>query len=91
MGVRQVEIDVYADVKGGRYAHPANLKFVSEMGLPADPPFDPERAVSETGLQGDACAGYRLSKQLPTVYGMPRGDFELVEGASGASAAFYFD
>src|SRR5580704_11995516 len=33
MGVRQVEIDVYADQKGGRYAHPANLQFVSDLGL----------------------------------------------------------
>jgi len=33
-GVRQVEIDIYADAQGGRYAHPANLKFVMDACLP---------------------------------------------------------
>jgi hypothetical protein len=51
MGVRQVEIDVYADVKGGRYAHPANLKFVAEMGLPPDPPFDPKGLFLKPGFK----------------------------------------
>jgi len=51
MGVRQVEIDVYADVKGGRFAHPANLKMVSEMGLPADPPFDPNGLFLKPGFK----------------------------------------
>ncbi len=51
MGVRQVEIDIYADQKGGRYAHPANLKFVSEMGLPADPPFDPDGLFLKPGFK----------------------------------------
>lgn len=50
-GVRQVEIDVYADVEGGRYAHPANLKFVSDMGLPADPPFDPKGLFLKPGFK----------------------------------------
>jgi hypothetical protein len=51
MGVRQVEIDIYADVKGGRYAHPANLKLISEMGLPADPPFDPNGLFLKPGFK----------------------------------------
>jgi hypothetical protein len=51
MGVRQVEIDIYADVKGGRYAHPANLKFVSDLGLPADPPFDPNGLFLKPGFK----------------------------------------
>lgn len=50
-GVRQVEIDVYADVQGGRYAHPANVKFISEMGLPADPPFDPTGLFLKPGFK----------------------------------------
>ena len=50
-GVRQVEIDVYADVKGGRYAHPANLKFISEASLPADPPFDPNGLFQKPGFK----------------------------------------
>ena len=50
-GVRQVEIDIYADVQGGRYAHPANLRFVSAMGLPADPPFDPGGLFQRPGFK----------------------------------------
>jgi hypothetical protein len=50
-GVRQVEIDIYADVEGGRYAHPANLKFVSDMGLLADPPFDPGGLFLKPGFK----------------------------------------
>ena len=50
-GVRQVEIDIYADAKGGRYAHPANLKFVADAGLPADPPFDPDGLFLKPGFK----------------------------------------
>jgi hypothetical protein len=50
-GVRQVEIDVYADVEGGRYAHPANLKMVADAGLPADPPFDPQGLFLKPGFK----------------------------------------
>jgi Phosphoinositide phospholipase C, Ca2+-dependent len=46
-GVRQIELDVYADARGGRYAHPVIEKWVAKAGLPADPPFaDP--AVMQT-------------------------------------------
>lgn len=42
-GVRQIELDIYADAKGGRYAQPAIVEQVAKAGLPADPPFaDPE-------------------------------------------------
>jgi len=50
-GVRQVEIDIYADAQGGRYAHPANLKFVMDAGLPADPPFDPGGLFLKPGFK----------------------------------------
>jgi hypothetical protein len=39
-GVRQIEIDIFADSKGGRFADPAGPKMVAQAGLPADPPFD---------------------------------------------------
>ena len=41
-GVRQVEIDVFADPNGGRFAHPAIVRSVAAAGLPADPDFDPQ-------------------------------------------------
>jgi len=50
-GVRQIEIDVYADTKGGRYAHPAILGMVAKAGLPADPEFDPHRVMDKPGFK----------------------------------------
>jgi Phosphoinositide phospholipase C, Ca2+-dependent len=50
-GVRQVEIDVYADSKGGRYAHPAIVEKVAEAGLPPDPDFDPGHEMDLPGFK----------------------------------------
>jgi hypothetical protein len=50
-GVRQVEIDVYSDSKGGRYAHPAIVDKVAEAGLPADPDFDPNHEMDKPGFK----------------------------------------
>src|SRR5258708_31497186 len=46
-GVRQIEIDVFADAKGGRFAHPAIVRSVAEAGLPADPDFDPQHEMGK--------------------------------------------
>ena len=37
-GIRQIELDIYADSQGGRYAAPRGPRWVAEAGLPADPP-----------------------------------------------------
>lgn len=50
-GVRQIEIDVYADTKGGRYAHPAILGLVAKAGLPADSAFDPHHEMDKPGFK----------------------------------------
>jgi hypothetical protein len=50
-GVRQIEIDVYADEKGGRYAHPKIVKTVAAAGLPADPDFDPDHEMDKPGFK----------------------------------------
>lgn len=50
-GVRQVETDVYADSKGGRYPHPAIVGKVAEAGLPADPDFDPQHEMDKPGFK----------------------------------------
>ena len=34
-GVRQIEIDVFADPDGGRFAHPAIVRTIAAAGLPA--------------------------------------------------------
>ncbi|MCF5924884.1 phosphatidylinositol-specific phospholipase C1-like protein, partial [Xanthomonas perforans] len=33
-GVRQLELDVFADAQGGRYAHPAIVAQIAKAGLP---------------------------------------------------------
>ena len=50
-GVRQVEIDIYNDPQGGRYAHPAIVKAVAAAGLPADPDFDPNHEMVKPGFK----------------------------------------
>jgi len=50
-GVRQLELDVYSDSKGGLYASPAGPRLVAEAGLPADPPFDPQGLMKKPGFK----------------------------------------
>jgi len=50
-GVRQIEIDVYADAKGGLYAHPAILDLVAKAGLPADAEYDPHHEMDKPGFK----------------------------------------
>lgn len=50
-GVRQIEIDVFADTKGGRFAHPAIIGTLAEAGLPADPEFDPNHEMEKPGFK----------------------------------------
>lgn len=50
-GVRQIELDIYADAKGGRYAHPAVIAQVAKAGLPADPPFADPQVMQRPGFK----------------------------------------
>ena len=50
-GVRQVEIDIFADPDGGRFAHPAIVRNVAAAGLPADPDFDPQHEMDKPGFK----------------------------------------
>ena len=50
-GVRQVEIDVFADPEGGRYAHPAIVQQVAAAELPPDPNFDPQHEMDKPGFK----------------------------------------
>ena len=50
-GVRQIELDIYADTKGGRYAHPSGPATAAAAGLPADPPFDPDHLMDKPGFK----------------------------------------
>lgn len=50
-GVRQMELDVFYDPKGGRYAHPKWDAMVQQAGLPADAPYDPEHVMERPGFK----------------------------------------
>ena len=50
-GVRQIELDIYADAKGGRYAQPAIAKQVAKAGLPPDPPFADAQVMRRPGFK----------------------------------------
>ena len=50
-GVRQIELDVYADTKGGLYAHPSGPAMAAAAGLPADPNFDPNGIMNKPGFK----------------------------------------
>lgn len=50
-GVRQIELDIYADSKGGLYAHPAGPRMVAEAHLPPDPEFDPNGIMAKPGFK----------------------------------------
>jgi Phosphoinositide phospholipase C, Ca2+-dependent len=50
-GVRQIEIDVFNDPQGGKFAHPAIVKIVSDAKLPADPDFDPNHEMDKPGFK----------------------------------------
>ena len=50
-GVRQIELDVFADSEGGRYAHPMEPDAVAAAGLPKDPDFDPEGLMNKPGFK----------------------------------------
>ena len=50
-GVRQIELDIYADSEGGRYAHPMGPDAVAAAGLPKDPDFDPDGLMNKPGFK----------------------------------------
>ena len=50
-GIRQIELDIYADSNGGRYSHPAWPRMMTEEKLPLDPDFDPQHLFDEPGFK----------------------------------------
>ena len=50
-GVRQIELDVFADTKGGRYAHPSGPQMAAAAGFSADAPFDETGVMSKPGFK----------------------------------------
>jgi hypothetical protein len=50
-GVRQVEIDIFNDPQGGKFAHPAIVNMVAAAHLPPDPDFDPDHDMDKPGFK----------------------------------------
>ena len=50
-GVRQLELDIVADPKGGRFSHPKIVELTQQEGLPADPEFDPTHEMDKPGFK----------------------------------------
>jgi hypothetical protein len=50
-GVRQIELDIFADAEGGRYAHPSGPDAVAAAGLAKDPDFDPQGLMGRPGFK----------------------------------------
>jgi len=50
-GVRQIELDVFADSKGGLYAHPTGQSMIADANLPPDPDFDPNGVMTKPGFK----------------------------------------
>jgi hypothetical protein len=50
-GVRQIEIDIFNDPEGGKFARPAIVNMVSAAHLPPDPDFDPDHEMEKPGFK----------------------------------------
>ncbi len=50
-GILQIELDIFADSKGGRYAHPLGPALVAKAGLPADPEPYPDGVMLKPGFK----------------------------------------
>jgi hypothetical protein len=50
-GIRQIELDIYTDSRGGRYSHPAWPRMMTEAKMPLDPNFDPQHLFDRPGFK----------------------------------------
>jgi hypothetical protein len=50
-GVRQIELDIFADSNGGRYSHPSGSAMIAAARLPPDPEFDPNGIMAKPGFK----------------------------------------
>ena len=51
LGLRQLELDLFYDPEGGRYANPYGIMAAKEMNLPLDPPYDPKGKMKNPGFK----------------------------------------
>jgi hypothetical protein len=51
LGIRQIELDCFADPQGGLYAEPRGPKAAAALGLPPVPDHDPEHRLRSPGFK----------------------------------------
>jgi hypothetical protein len=51
LGIRQIELDLFADPEGGRYAQPAGATIVQNLGQDPGLPLDPDQRLAKPGLK----------------------------------------
>jgi len=51
LGIRQIELDLYADPIGGHYSNPKGVGVARTAGLPDVPNFDPDSKLATPGLK----------------------------------------
>ena len=51
LGIRQIELDCFADPKGGLYAEPKGPKVAAAMGFPPVPDHDPQHKLRAPGFK----------------------------------------
>jgi hypothetical protein len=51
LGLRKLEIDIFYDPEGGRYAKPYGIYSLKGMGLPTGPAYDPDGLMLQPGFK----------------------------------------
>lgn len=69
LGLRNLEIDVYADEKGGKYAHPKGLEWEAAAHPPA---YDPEGEMNQPGFKCFHVQDLDFRSNCPTFAGCLR-------------------
>ena len=69
LGIRQIELDCYADPDGGRYARPLGLERVVQAGLPPVPEPDPAGRLRPPGIKVMHVPDIDFASSVPTLVG----------------------
>ena len=64
LGVRQIELDIFSDPRGGLYSRPLGLERAREQGLMTQYDHDPEGYLEKPGMKVLHVQGHRFSEQL---------------------------
>ena len=67
LGIRQIELDCFADPQGGLYAHPRGAKWAVDAGLPPVPNPDPDGKLRQPGFKVMHVQDIDYSSSVPTL------------------------